>query len=131
MADKALLLGINEYESVGDLRGCLDDVENMTGVLTEVFGFDPKNIRTLLDQKAVKAEVQKQHQVALPRRAARPRRAPLLRARLYVPDEDGDEDDGPDEILCLHDMDFDDPKHYLLDDELRRWAGPGPTASGS
>src|SRR5262249_16457335 len=39
----------------------------------------------------------------------------------FTTDLDGDEDDGADELICLYDMDFDDPDTYFLDDELRAW----------
>src|SRR5690606_24823132 len=38
-----------------------------------------------------------------------------------IADVDGDEDDGADELLCLHAMDWNDPKTYLLDDEINEW----------
>ena len=39
----------------------------------------------------------------------------------FTVDPDSDEKDGSDELICLYDMDFNDPETYLLDDELRRW----------
>src|SRR5439155_24598931 len=39
----------------------------------------------------------------------------------YIPDEDGDEDDHLDELICLYDMDWDNPNSYLKDDDLREW----------
>ena len=38
-----------------------------------------------------------------------------------IADIDGDEDDGADELLCLYGMDWNDPKTYLLDDEIHEW----------
>ena len=53
MADRALLLGINNYKSISDLRGCINDVENMKRLLTESHGFDPSNIETLVDNEVI------------------------------------------------------------------------------
>jgi Caspase domain len=54
---RALLIGINEYKdpTITDLRGCLRDVENMSGTLTQSFGFEPGAIKTL--PNATKAEI--------------------------------------------------------------------------
>ena len=60
MADKALLLGINSYKKVSSLRGCVNDVDNMRKLLTEVFGFNPSNVKVLLNDKVVKKDVKAQ-----------------------------------------------------------------------
>ncbi|HEX8200920.1 MAG TPA: caspase family protein [Isosphaeraceae bacterium] len=127
MADKALLLGINTYKSVSSLRGCVNDVANMRRLLTETFGFRPEAVKALLDREVTKA-----------------RARPLMRwlfedaspgDRLvfhfsghgsYTVDLDGDEADRRDELICLHDMDFNRKTTYLLDDELREWLGTLP-----
>src|SRR5262245_33740369 len=94
----------------------------MRRLLTEVFGFDTKNVKTLLNQRVTKAEVQKQMKW-LARDAREGDRVVLHFSGhgSYTADLDGDEEDGADELICLYDMDFNDPGSYLLDDELRRW----------
>lgn len=122
MADKALLLGINVYKSVNGLRGCLNDVENMRRLLTEQFGFRDENVKALHDSSVVKSEVKKQLKWLF--KDAKPGDRVVLHYSGHgsqTADLDGDEDDGADELLCLYDMDFNDPDTYLLDDELRRW----------
>lgn len=122
MADKALLVGINEYRSFNPLRGCVRDVENMRLHLTEVFGFDARNVKTLTDRAATKDETLRQMKWLIKDAKQGDRLLFHFSGHgSYVADRDGDEDDGRDEILCFHDMDFDDPRTYLLDDELRRW----------
>lgn len=54
MAKKALLVGINDYKSVSDLRGCVNDVTNMRSILKNYFGFSNRNVRVLLDSRATK-----------------------------------------------------------------------------
>ena len=45
MARKALLIGINRYRVAdAQLRGCLNDVEEMRGVLTELYGFSDRDV---------------------------------------------------------------------------------------
>jgi hypothetical protein len=122
MADKALLLGINTYKKVNSLRGCVNDVDNMRKLLTETFGFSPANVKVLLNDKVVKKDVKAQ--MAWLFKDAKPNDRVVFHYSGHgsqTVDLDDDEDDGADELLCLYDMDFDDPDTYLLDDELRDW----------
>jgi len=122
MADKALLLGINTYKKVSHLRGCVNDVDNMRGVLTEVFGFKPANVKVLLNDRVIKKDVNAEMAWLL--KDAQPKDRIVFHYSGHGSqsvDVDGDEDDEVDELLCLYDMDFDDPDTYMLDDELREW----------
>jgi hypothetical protein len=127
MADKALLLGINNYKKVNPLRGCVNDVENMRRLLADVFGFSTANVKTLLNEKVVKSEIKKQMKWLF--KDAGPDDRLVLHFSghgSYTADLDGDEDDGADELICLYDMDFGDPDTYFLDDELHDWTGTLP-----
>src|SRR5262245_7193840 len=107
MADKALLLGINDYKHVNPLRGCVNDVENVRKLLTEKFGFDAKNVKTLINQRVTKAKVQEQMKWLF--RDAREGDRLVFHFSghgSFTADLDGDEDDGKDELICLYDMDF-------------------------
>lgn len=127
MARKALLLGINNYLSVSRLRGCVRDVENMSELLTGIFGFDPGNVRTFTDDQVVKDEVRRQMDWLFQDVGEGDRVVLHFSGHgSYTADLDGDEDDGRDELICLHDMDFGDPETYLLDDELRAWSRSKP-----
>ncbi|MCY2977270.1 MAG: caspase family protein [Planctomycetota bacterium] len=123
MADKALLLGINDYKKVNPLRGCVNDVDNMYKLLTEVFKFNSSNVKRLLNEKVVKKDVKAQMAWLL--KDAKPNDRIVFHYSGHgsqIVDLDGDEDDdGADEILCLYDMDFGDPDTYLCDDELQEW----------
>ena len=56
MAKRALLIGINEYALVGaNLRGCVNDVHNIAGALTDLYGFASADITMLVDDQATKA----------------------------------------------------------------------------
>ena len=111
MAKRALLIGINRYQIAGaDLRGCVNDVEDLSQVLVAFQGFKPSDITKLIDGAATKKAIQsgiktllrglKKGDVALlhysghgsnvpddnKRRGRRPRRDPLSdRSRLGRP----------------------------------------------
>jgi len=111
----AVLVGINIYEEPGnDLSGCVNDVDSMYNLLTQQFGFNSDNIKILTDSQATKQNIIN-HLNWL--------------ADLSIPgdelvfhysghgsqviDNDWDEEDFLDEILCPYDLDWDDP---LTDD---------------
>ncbi len=123
MADKALVCGINTYESVSGLRGCENDVHNMQRLLTETFGFPSQNVKILLNKQVVKSEVRSGMDWLF--QDSRPGDRIVFHFSghgSYTADLDGDEEtDHVDELICLHDMDFNRPRTYFLDDELRRW----------
>lgn len=122
MADKAALFGVNEYKNISSLRGCVNDVEDMKALLTEVFGFETRNVKTFINGDVTKDEVRRQMKWLFRGASAGDRVVLHLSSHgSNVADKDGDEPDGQDEIFCMHDMDFDDPGSYLLDDELREW----------
>jgi len=52
----ALLVGINKY-SFSPLEGCLNDVELQRHLLIHRFGFNPKDIYTLTDEKATRSGI--------------------------------------------------------------------------
>ncbi len=118
MAKRAVLIGINRYRIPGsDLRGCVNDVQNMQAVLMEHFGFAKQDIAVLTDLSATTAAMRK----AIARLVASGKKGDSLYLHYSghgsnVPDGDVDEKDGRDEILCPADLDWDDP---LLDDWLR------------
>jgi metacaspase-1 len=119
VAKRALLIGVNKYQVPGaDLRGCVNDVVNVKSVLQDFYGFRPRDIRLLTDGaatgKAMAAGV-----VGLLRGATS---GDVLVLHFSghgsnVPDDDGDEADGRDEILCPTDLDWKKP---FTDDWLRR-----------
>ena len=132
MANKALLVGINDYKSSSDLRGCINDITNMRHVLNRYYNFEEENISLVADGRATKNRLRK--------------RLEWLMSDLsdgdhivfhfsghgsYIKDIDGDErkrvlNDDADELICLYGMDWDDPDSYIIDDELREWANKKP-----
>ena len=120
MARRALLIGINKYVIPGaDLRGCVNDVLDLTGVLTEFGGFRKADITTLVDKAATKRAMMAGIKALL--KASKKGDVALLHYSghgSHVPDDEAhrDEADGRDEILCPTNMNWDDP---MRDDWLR------------
>ncbi|MBU4262871.1 MAG: caspase family protein [Proteobacteria bacterium] len=118
MTKRAVLIGINRYRIPGaDLRGCVNDVKNMQGVLTRDYGFKAGDIAVLTDFAATK----KAMQAAIRNLVSKGRAGDVLLVHYSghganVPDDDGDEADNRDEILCPTNLDWKDP---LRDDWLR------------
>jgi hypothetical protein len=119
MAKKAVLIGINRYRMPGaDLRGCVNDVNNLQSVLTRHYGFVKSDIKVLTDFDATK----KAMQAAIRTLITNAKKGDVLLLHYSghgsnVPDKDGDEADKRDEILCPTDLDWKDP---LTDDWLRK-----------
>lgn len=117
MADYALLIGINDYASIGDLRGCRNDVANIQKLLVDQYGFAVSDIHVLEDEKALKRDIERTW-----RRLAKAAKAGdrllfhFSGHGTAVRSDDDDED--KDELICLYDMTFGDASTYLTDDEL-------------
>ncbi len=125
MADKALVLGVDAYRQFPRLSGCGNDARDLQGLLIETFGFPAENVRVLTDAAVVRRNVAPVLEWLLADLSVGDRLALHFSGHgSYTIDRDGDEDpaDGFDELLCLHDLDFDCPETYLLDDELARWS---------
>ncbi|MEX5215984.1 MAG: caspase family protein [Nitrospiraceae bacterium] len=119
MARRAVLIGINKYRVPGsDLRGCVNDVRNLQGVLTRYYGFVAKDIVLLTDYDATKSAMEK----AIGKLISGAKKGDVLLLHYSghgsnSPDDNGDEADKRDEILCPTDLDWKDP---FRDDWLRK-----------
>ncbi|KAF2685685.1 hypothetical protein K458DRAFT_403058 [Lentithecium fluviatile CBS 122367] len=121
---KALLIGINYFGQRGQLRGCINDVKNMSTYLNSHFGYKREDMVLLTDD---------QHNPM-----SQPTKANILRAMHWLvkdarpndslffhysghggqtKDLDGDEDDGYDEVV--YPVDFRTAGH-IVDDEMHR-----------
>ncbi|WP_372717949.1 caspase family protein [Novipirellula sp.] len=124
MASRAFLSGINDYKTIGDLRGCINDTLSLKRLLIDEFQFDADQIRVRTDAEVTKSELNKGWKWLL--KDAKPGDRLVFHFSghgSYTADTDGEagEADFRDELLCLYGMDWKDPKTYLLDDELRAW----------
>jgi hypothetical protein len=122
MAKRAVLIGINKYQVPGaDLQGCVNDVKNLKGVLTTYYGFADKDIATLTDAQATKKGMER----AIKKLITKAKKGDVLLLHYSghgsnVPDDNGDESDHRDEILCPTDLDWKNP---FRDDWLRKALG--------
>ena len=127
MSNRAVLAGINNYKSISDLRGCVNDVRNVQALLVDVFRFPSQNVRVLTDNEVTKERIRKQWRWLLENAVPGDRLVFHFSGHgSYTTDLDEDEPDGTDEILCLWDMDWDNKHSYLLDDELRKLTSQVP-----
>ena len=121
MADRAILFGINDYESIGDLSGCLNDVNNVRKLLMETFGFPADSIQTFKDEKVTKEAIQDGFDWLVDGAAAGDRLVFHFSGHgSYTLSENDDEQ--TDELLCLYGMDWNDRNSYLIDDDLGQMA---------
>ena len=121
---KALLIGINYFGQRGQLRGCINDVKNMSGYLNQHFGYKREDMVLLTDDQQ--------------NPMSQPTKANILRAMHWLvkdaqpndslffhysghggqtKDLDGDEEDGYDEVI--YPVDFRTAGH-IVDDEMHR-----------
>ena len=119
MSKKAVLIGINRHRIAGaDLRGCVNDVKNMKSLLTRSYGFKSQDITVITDFAATKKRIES----AIQKLVREGRKGDVLLVHYSghgsnVPDDNGDEADRRDEILCPTDLDWKAP---LRDDWLRK-----------
>ncbi|KAB2580972.1 Metacaspase-1A [Lasiodiplodia hormozganensis] len=121
---KALLIGINYFGQRGQLRGCINDVKNMSAYLNQHFGYKREDMVLLTDDQQ--------------NPMSQPTKANILRAMHWLvkdarpndslffhysghggqtKDLDGDEEDGYDEVI--YPVDFRQAGH-IVDDEMHR-----------
>ncbi|KAK3207550.1 hypothetical protein GRF29_103g1317148 [Pseudopithomyces chartarum] len=121
---KALLIGINYFGQRGQLRGCINDVKNMSTYLNSHFDYKREDMVLLTDDQQ--------------NPMSQPTKANILRAMHWLvkdarpndslffhysghggqtKDLDGDEDDGYDEVI--YPVDFRTAGH-IVDDEMHR-----------
>jgi hypothetical protein len=120
MADRALLIGINAYPHVNQLRGCLNDVQGTTDLLTNTFGFPADGIQTLTENQATKEQILSKARDWLFHDAQPGDRLVFHFSGHGSQVDDPNDPTGQDEILCLYDIDVDkmDPSTYITDKEL-------------
>jgi metacaspase-1 len=120
MARRALLVGINDYRGLNNLRGCVNDVLNMRSILKDLLGFTNNDIRAVLDARATRAAIL--HRLEYMVDVAEPGDFMIFHFSGHgsqIRDREGDElEDGLDELICPHDMDWDG--NFILDDDLYR-----------
>jgi hypothetical protein len=119
MKKNALLVGINDYQGINDLQGCINDVTNVRDILKTSFGFDNTEIRVLTDKRATKQNILSR----LRKMVTSAEKGDFILFHFsghgsQIRDRDGDElSDHMDELICPYDMNWDDG--FITDDMLR------------
>ncbi|KAJ4421498.1 Ca(2+)-dependent cysteine protease [Neurospora sp. IMI 360204] len=121
---KALLIGINYFGQRGQLRGCINDVRNMSSYLVEHFGYKREDMVILTDdQQNPMSQPTKQNILRAMHwlvKDARPNDSLFFHYSGHggqTKDLDGDEEDGYDEVI--YPVDFRQVGH-ITDDEMHR-----------
>ena len=113
MAKRAVCVGINDYPGTNsDLKGCVNDAKDWADALTSR-GYD---VKLLLDAQAtLKGMVGALDDLVGKAAAGDSLVFTYSGHGSWLPDDNGDEPDGRDEMLCPHDI---DQEQYLMDDML-------------
>jgi hypothetical protein len=106
-ADRALLVGVGKYRTAGaDLPGIELDIDMMQKELAPLLGFQDSTIKILRDEEASLVNVERALSTWLVDGVN-----PADQVLFYfsghgtrIPDENGDEEDGADEVLVMHDV---------------------------
>lgn len=118
MRKKALLVGINDYWGINDLRGCINDVTNVRNVLKTFFGFTNNDIRVLVDKRATRENILSRLQKMIAE--SEPGDTLVFHFSGHgsqIRDREKDElNDHMDELICPYDMNWDDG--FITDDML-------------
>ncbi len=105
----ALLVGINRYKfpnKVSPLEGCVNDVEDMKALLIGKFGFEPENIKVLINDEATHQgiiDAFKSHLIAQAQRDDIVVFHYSGHGSMMRDEENGDEADGWDETIVPYD----------------------------
>jgi len=125
---KALCVGINQFKNYpsATLQGCVNDANNMSGLLQKLLGFQSGDITVLQDAEATKTNIMSNLKAMVD--GAKSGKYSYLVFSMsshgtQVPDLNGDEPDRADEAFCPHDLaqagNQWDRNHIIVDDELR------------
>jgi hypothetical protein len=124
----ALLIGVNDYTkgpAHWDLRGCENDVLMTRSLLVDKFGFPEGNVRTLLSAEATAQAIRSSIEEWLIAQA-QPEDIVYFHFSGHgsqTRDQEGEEEDGKDELICPTDMEIGNLQSVITDDQLRELFG--------
>ncbi|KAH7161857.1 caspase domain-containing protein [Dactylonectria macrodidyma] len=130
---KALLIGINYFGQKGELKGCINDVHNVSAFLVERYGYKREDMVILTDDQSnpimhpTKANMIAAFEWLV--KDARPNDSLFLHYSGHggrTEDLDGDEDDGFDDVI--YPVDWRQAGH-IVDDEIH-WRVVRPLQAG-
>ncbi|KAL2133272.1 hypothetical protein VTI74DRAFT_2615 [Chaetomium olivicolor] len=119
---KALLIGINYFGQEGELRGCINDVKNVSAFLIENYGYKREDMVILTDDQSNPVMQPTKENIIRAMKwlvtGAQPNDALFLHYSGHggqTEDLDGDEEDGYDEVI--YPVDYKTAGH-IVDDEI-------------
>ncbi|KAL1838924.1 hypothetical protein VTJ49DRAFT_2055 [Mycothermus thermophilus] len=121
---RALLIGINYFGQKGELRGCLNDVKNVSQFLVDYRGYKREDMVILTDDQDGPGRPTRENIIRAMQwlvADAQPNDALFLHFSGHggrAEDLDGDEDDGYDEVI--YPVDFETAGH-IVDDEIHNY----------
>ena len=120
-SDRALLVGIDKYQYVSELRGSKEDVRAMKRFIKRVLHYKNSQIKVLLDRQATKKAILRAFDNWLIKGTRPGDRAFFFYSGhgYYIWDTSGDEDDGYDETICPVDTNL-NASSMILDDEIEK-----------
>lgn len=121
---RALLIGVNDYTygpAEWDLRGCENDVTMARKLLIDKFGFPAENVKVLLNGEATAQNILESIQdwLVAPGMPDDVAYFHFSGHGSQAYDEDRDEDDGRDELICPADMQEGRFSTVITDDQLK------------
>ena len=122
----AVIVGIEDYQSITDLSYTIDDAEDMRNVLLSYGNWDNSNIQFLTDVDASKSGID----TAIANMASKSDADDVCLFFFSghgsrIPDDDGDEADTFDEVICPWNT-TKDLENVISDDELGTWLSVCP-----
>lgn len=118
---KALLVGINYFGSNNELRGCVNDIKNMSNFLNRRFGYSYDDMVILTDDQNQRNKIPTKENIIRAMqwlvKDARPNDSLVFHYSGHggvTKDLDGDEDEGYDEVI--YPVDFEQAGHIVDDD---------------
>ena len=128
MPDRAILFGINNYQHISDLHGCINDVNNIEALLIGTYRFPETNIRKFADQEVTAAAIRDGFAWLYDGARKGDRLVFHFSGHgSYTTSSSADED--LDELLCLYDMDWEESDTYLIDDDLGELTRGAPSGT--
>ena len=121
---RALLIGINYFGTSSELRGCLNDVDDMAELLEETFGYESRNIVVMKDSsddpkhEASSSPTRKNIIDEMVKIVSQSKAGDTIFIHYsghgtWTYDYSDDEKDGRDELICPVD------DKYISDDEIQ------------
>jgi hypothetical protein len=125
---RALLVGVNNYArgpQDWQLRGCVNDAMMTRELLVGKFGFPPQNVKVLLDEEATARNILQaiQDWLVAPSQPDDVVYFHFSGHGSQTADQEGDEEDGADELICPTDMQQGLAASVITDDQLKAALG--------